>query len=97
MTNEHVLQGTAPKIDSSTQDTIRRSEDSPSMKDADLDCKKEAFPEEKSHPVDSSSEPSGQDIEAGGRKAVLKSRARHYYSRFGNDFWLAVIWLLFTG
>ncbi|KAL4808239.1 Na+ dependent nucleoside transporter C-terminus-domain-containing protein [Aspergillus unguis] len=102
MTNENVLQGVAPtsKPESSPQDTIKRSEEPPPPAfSADIDYTKEAFGKEPRTQVDSGSgsEPSGQDVEAGGRKAALKSTAHRYYKAYFKHVLLAVIWLLFTG
>ncbi|KAL4875031.1 Na+ dependent nucleoside transporter C-terminus-domain-containing protein [Aspergillus karnatakaensis] len=105
MTNENVLQGVSPRdtAPTSAQDSIRRpSEPAPAISSEDSHgyskeeySEKRAIPE--SHPVDNTSEPSGQDVEAGGRKAAFKSRARVYYKRYFKHVALAFTWLLFTG
>ncbi|KAL2869840.1 NupC/NupG family nucleoside CNT transporter [Aspergillus lucknowensis] len=100
MTTENVLEGVPPK---DTEDSIRRSSQ-PTPPSAGLDdyfgssketSEKKSAPE--SHAIDNSSNPSGQDVEAGGRSAALKSRARRYFKLYFKHVLYAVIWLLFTG
>lgn len=107
MTAENVLDGVAlrePATTNPPQDAIRRScELGPRGIDSgdhfgyskEEMTEKKAIPE--SHPVDSTSEPSGQDVEAGGRKAALKSRLRRYCNLYFRHVLYAAIWILFTG
>ncbi|KAL4821944.1 Na+ dependent nucleoside transporter C-terminus-domain-containing protein [Aspergillus spinulosporus] len=103
MANEDVLEGVAPRESSQPQEAIRHSHghappaigsDNHSSYAQEALAEKKAIPE--SHPLDNSSEPSGQDVEAG-RKAAFKSAARRYYKSYFRHFLYAVIWLLFTG
>ncbi|KAL4913790.1 Na+ dependent nucleoside transporter C-terminus-domain-containing protein [Aspergillus aurantiobrunneus] len=100
MANENVLEGSPPKetATDSPPDLIKRSSEpavsAPGSDDSSSHLKQEhtekkAVPE--SHPVDSNSEPSGQDVEAGGRKAAFKSRARRYYKLYFKHvvWWIA--------
>ncbi|KAL2845639.1 Na+ dependent nucleoside transporter C-terminus-domain-containing protein [Aspergillus pseudoustus] len=96
-----VFEGVSPK-DTTTntpEDPIRSSQpaSSPAGSD-DLSYSKEPYSEKRDipdpHAADASSNPSGQDVEAGeGRFSGVKAQARHYKKHVI----LAVIWLLFTG
>ncbi|KAL4780586.1 Na+ dependent nucleoside transporter C-terminus-domain-containing protein [Aspergillus varians] len=99
MTNETVLEGIAPKetVISSSPDQIKGFSEPATGPDDNLSYKEEKRVIPESHPVDSTSEPSGQDVEAGGRKAAFKSKARRYYKLYFRHVLYAVIWLLFTG
>lgn len=107
MTAENVLDGRAlrePVTTNPSQDAIRGSSDlgpRGTGLSENFGYSKEEMTEKKaipdSHPVDSTSEPSGQDVEAGGRKAALKLRLHRYYRLYFRHFLYAVIWLLFTG
>jgi CNT family concentrative nucleoside transporter len=103
MANENVLEGVPPRESPQPQDFIRHSNghappaissDNHSSYAQEAFAEKKAIPE--SHPLDNSSEPSGQDVEAG-RKAAFKSAARRYYKSYFKHVLYAVIWLLFTG
>ncbi|KAL2814894.1 Na+ dependent nucleoside transporter C-terminus-domain-containing protein [Aspergillus cavernicola] len=104
MANENVLEGVAPKDTTfnSAQDPIRRPSDTatPATASDDLSYSKEATLEKKaipeSHAVDNSSDPSGQDVEAG-QPSALKMKAHRYYKLYFKHVLFAVIWLLFTG
>ncbi|KAL4957330.1 Na+ dependent nucleoside transporter C-terminus-domain-containing protein [Aspergillus filifer] len=99
MVNEK-LEGVPPN---EPQDSIKRSdEEAPPANDESYAYSKGEYPTEKkaipeSHPVDSSSEPSAHDVEAGGRKAELVAKLRRYDRLCRKHVVLAVIWLLFTG
>jgi CNT family concentrative nucleoside transporter len=101
MTKDDVFEGVSPRdrTTDTPEDPIRSS--LPAESD-DLSYSKEAYSEKKAipdpHAVDTSSNPSGQDVEAGeGRFAGVKAQARHYKKLYLKHVLLAVTWLLFTG
>ncbi|KAJ0425132.1 Na+ dependent nucleoside transporter C-terminus-domain-containing protein [Aspergillus carlsbadensis] len=103
MTKDDAFEGVSPK-DKTTdtpEDPIRSSLPALPAESDDLSHPKEAFSEKAipdPHVVDASSNPSGQDVEAGaGRFAGVKSQARHYKKLYLKHVLLAVTWLLFTG